>query len=248
MLIHFRLGELEITMLKSFCAAANLRALMQSDRCPNVIRSCANLLDECYDQDQRGTLMNDLRTLDNNINEHPSVPTKAWDYDRRKFDRLEPAVYDALVSFSHSHTIDGWMADTHALLHKEHKIQGLQIAEQKAGGKNTRGRHSTIFFQSETDTLVPGIIRKIFSMPRKQHSIETQMLFIAVHRYKPLSDGTEDPFKRHDGFGANLWSEDLGLLEIITPSQKICHATLRRWGDGVSVIRPINRVSYQCLL
>ena len=57
----------------------------------------------------------------------------------------------------------------------------------------------------------------MFSMLQEQYSIETQVLFITVSPYKPLLDGAEDPFKWHDGFGVNLWSEDLGPLEIITP-------------------------------
>jgi hypothetical protein len=238
-------GELEITMLKSFCAAANLRALVQSGRCPNIIQTCAHLLDECYGQDQRGTLANDLRTLDNSLNEDVSDQAKAWDYDRDKFERLEPAIYEALVSFVHSHSIEGWTAGTHALLHKDYMIRGLQFAELKAGGKNTKGRHSIIFFQPTTDTkLVPGVIRKIFSMPRNQHGVEMQVVFLAVHRYERFStsDGEEDPFSQYDGFGAGLWSEKLCPLEIITPAQKICHATLRRWKDGVNVLRPIDRV------
>jgi len=189
--------------------------------------------------------MDDLRTLDHSLND--SGQEKAWEYDRQKFDRLETAVYNALMTFSCSHSIDGWTVDTHALLHKEHKIRGLQFAELKAGAKNTRGRHSTIFFQPiGSSRLVPGVIRKIFSMPRKQHGVETQAVFIAVHRYKSLigSDVVDDPFKRCEGFGASLWLEELDSLEIITPSQKMCHATFRKWQESVYVLRPIDRVSY----
>jgi hypothetical protein len=236
-------------MLKSFCAAANLRALVQSDGCPNIIQSCAHLLDECYGQDQRGTLMNDLRTLDNNLNENLSDP-EPWDYDRKKFDLLEPVVYKALISFSRSRrAIGGWTADTHALLHKEHKIRGLQFAEAKAGAKNTKGRHSIVFFQPATggQQLVPGVIRKIFSMPLKQNGIETQAFFLAIHPYRPLSeaDGIENPFKHYTEFGASLWAEDLGPLEIITPSQKICHAISRQWQEGIYVLRAIDRVGFE---
>lgn len=235
-------------MLKSFCAAANLRALVQSDRCPDAIRTCAHLLDECYSQDQRGTLMNELRTLDSNLNGHLSKQEGAWDYDRNKFERLEPIIHEGLVKFFNSQYADGRIADTHALLHKEYEIRGLKIAEMNAGAKNTMGRHSTIFFQLKTNTeLVPAVIRKIFSIPQKHGDIERQAVFLAIHRYRPLSasDGVEDPFVQYAGFGARLWSEDLGPLEIITPSQKICHAVSRRWQEGIYVLQAIDRVGYK---
>jgi len=193
--------------------------------------------------------MNDLRTLGDSLNKGHSGPEEAWDYDRQKFNCLEAVVHDALVTYSHSHNMDGWTADTHALFHREHKIRGLQFAEVKAGGKNTRGRHSTIFFQPEDNNyLVPGVIRKIFSIPQSRHGIETQALFLAVHRHQSVAQSdVYDPFKEYEEFGASLWSEQLGPLEIITPSQKMCHATSRRWQDGVLIMRPIDRVINQLI-
>ncbi len=76
--------------------------------------------------------MNDLRTLGDSLNKGHSDPEEAWDYDRQKFDCLEAVVHDALVTYCHSHNMDGWKADTHALFHREHKIRGLQFAEAKA--------------------------------------------------------------------------------------------------------------------
>jgi hypothetical protein len=244
---NLRTGELEITMLKSFCAAASLRALVKSDTCPDIVKSCAPILEECYGLDQRGTLMDDIRTLDSTLNEHALASEVPWEYNHKDFDRLETAVHDALTSFSHTHHMDGWTAGTHAVLHKQYKIKGVQFAELHAGGKNTGGRNSIIFFQPEPDTpLVPGIIRKIFSMPRKQGNIETQAVFLAIHRYKSLSasDGVVDPFALYESFGAGLWSDELGPVEIIMPSQKICHGIMRRWMQGVCVLRAIDRVRH----
>lgn len=234
-------------MLKSFCAAANLRALVQSDRCPDIIRSCSHLLDECYGQDQRGTLMNDLRILDYSLNDHSSQ-VESWDYEQDKFEPLEKVVYDALITFADSHRTDGWTVHSQAVFHKQHKIRGLQYAEMTAGGKNTRARHSTIFFQPEgSGQLVPGVVRKIFSIPRKQNGIESRALFLAVHRYKPLPDHVDDPFKRYEEFRSSLWSDERSSLEIVIPSQKICHATFCQWQEGIFVMRPIDRVSFRFL-
>ena len=131
--------------------------------------------------------MNDLCTLDNNLNENMSDP-EPWDYNHKKSDLLESVVYEALIFFSCSRAIGGWTADTHALLRKEHKIWGLQFAEAKVGAKNTIGRHSIVFFQPATGgQLVPGVIKFFFSMPLKWNGIETQA-FLVIHLYRPLSE------------------------------------------------------------
>ena len=148
------------------------------------------------------------------------------------------------MRFSQSHSIEGWTAETDALFHKEHEIRGLKIAEINAGAKNTKGRHSIIFFQPTTDAeLVPAVVRKIFSMPRQQNGCEQEAIFLAIHRYKLLSDRVTDPFTLYTGFGARLWSEELGPVEIITSSQKICHAVSGPWEEGVRVLCAIDRVN-----
>ena len=101
------------------------------------------------------------------------------------------------------------------------------------------------FFHPEgSGQLVPGVVHKIFSIPRKQNGIESRALFLAVHRYKPLPDHVDNPFKQYEEFGASLWSDERGSLVIVIPSQKICHATFRQWQEGVFVMCPIDRVSF----
>jgi len=202
--------------------------------------------------DSRGTLMHDIRTLGSNINtDNDGIATEPWAYDRKKFQRLEADIYDALVSFVAARNIQGLVPRIEALIHRQYTIRGLQYAEVNAGGKNNGGRNSIIYFQpTASATSVPALVHKIFSLPRKnQDGVEEQSVFLAVHKFGALSDadGIQDPFLRYEAFGAQLWSSAVCNVEIIVPDQVICHGNRRKWQDGIIVLRPNNRVSQPCL-
>lgn len=230
-------------MTQSFCAASSLRTFVQSARCPDMVAKCEPILNSIYGQDTRGTLMNDIRTLDSNMNDIPEeYNVSKWDYNEAKLKPLDEETYKALVTFATTSNVDGWTPCKDALLHTQCKIRGLQYKRSTAGKKD-----SVIFFQPSADEpLVPGVIRQIFSQPRVEpNGIETQDIFLAVQRFKPLvdADRIHDPFKRFADFGAGLWHGATAKVEIIAPSQKICHAIHRRWNDKILVMRPLNRVS-----
>jgi len=192
--------------------------------------------------------MNDLRTLDSNLSNGTGTTSddRPWAYNRKKFERLETDVHASLVAFFNSRGYNH-TPDTHALPHAQYTIGGLTYAESKAGAKNTDSRNSVIFFETEAgQPLVPGLIRKIFSMPKKDiQGSEQRLVFIAVERYKTLAntDGAQALFTRYGDFGAGLWSTTLGEVEIITPSHKMCHGIRRKWNEGAVVLKPLNRVS-----
>ena len=43
--IYIHTGKLEATMLKTFCAGANLKVLFQNDRCPSALKMAVLLLE-----------------------------------------------------------------------------------------------------------------------------------------------------------------------------------------------------------
>ena len=230
-------------MTQSFCAASSLRTFVQSARCPDMVAKCEPILNSIYGQDTRGTLMNDIRTLDNNMTDIPEEDNVSkWDYDEAKLKPLDEETYKALVTFAATKYADEWTSCKDALLHPQCRIRGLQYKRSTAGK-----RDSVIFFQPKADApLVPGVIRQIFSLPQANpDGIKMQGMLLAVQRYKPLvtTERIRDPFTRFEDFGAGLWHNATDKVEIITPSQKICHAIRRRWDEGILVMRPLNRVS-----
>src|ERR1700734_1059928 len=56
-------GELEATMLKTFCAGANLKALLQGDRCPSALKMAVPLLEKKWNQGRRTETMGKLNNL-----------------------------------------------------------------------------------------------------------------------------------------------------------------------------------------
>lgn len=216
---------------------------MQSTRCPNMVAKCEPILNSIYGQDTRGTLMNDIRTLDSYMNDSPEEDdVSKWDCDDAKLKPLDEETYKALVTFTTNNNVDGRAPRKEALLHAQCRIRGLQYKCSTAGKKD-----SVIFFQPRAgEPLVPGVIRQIFSQPRlNPDGIEIKRVFLAVQRYKPIvdADHIHDPFKNFADFGAGLWHGATAKVEIISPSQKICHAIHRRWNDNILVMRPLNRVS-----
>jgi hypothetical protein len=208
-----------------------------------MVAKCEPILNSIYGQDTRGTLMNDIRTLDSNMKDIPEENSvNYWDYDEAKFKPLDEETYKALVTFATTNNADGWTPRKDALLHTQCMIRGLQYKRSTAGK-----RDSVIFFQPSADApLIPGIIWQIFSLPRANpDGLKTQGMLLAVQRHKPLvaTERIHDPFTRFEDFGAGLWHSATDKVEIITSSQKICHAIHRRWSGGILVMRPLNRVS-----
>lgn len=58
-------GQFEVTMMNSFCASANIRTFLDSPRRPDYLKPCKPITEQCYTADKRGTLVNDIRALEN---------------------------------------------------------------------------------------------------------------------------------------------------------------------------------------
>ena len=159
------------------------------------------------------------------------------DYNEVKLRTLDDETYCALVVFTINNKKDGWAPRREVILHAQHTIMGLQYQHSTSGKKN-----SVIFFQPKAgENLVPGVIWQIFSIPRANpNGTQTQCVLLVVQRYKQLGDHIHDPFKRFEAFGAGVWHKCTEKIEIIRPSQKVCHAVRQKWGDNVLVMKPLN--------
>ena len=59
------IGKLEATMLETFCSGANLKALLQGDRCPSALRMAVPILERKWDQGQQMGTIGELNDLGN---------------------------------------------------------------------------------------------------------------------------------------------------------------------------------------
>jgi hypothetical protein len=219
-------GELEITMMGSFCAASNLRVFLQRPGCPEALDDCGPIMEKCFDSDTRGTLLSDIRALGNDIQPHRTeVPAGS-----HKVVELSEETRDAFESLVLS---EGQKADSHVIVHPRCTIGGLQYTDY------TAGPDSIIFFSPRNSReRVPAIIREIFSLPFAERDT-----FLVIQRYLPLVPSEAHPFVQWTDFGAGLWSMTMSKeIEVIRTSQSVCHANQRKWGPNTFVMRPMGRV------
>lgn len=231
-------------MLKSFCAAANLRQFMNRDDCPDVMRRCQSIFETCYAGDNRGTLMSGMRVLGSTDTE--SEKQEPWLYDTSRLETLEDAIQQAVMRYLMQRRSTSTSPVFKAVTHAHRNIRGLQYAELHAGGKNRGGRNGHVYIQDDKrSTGVPAVIIKILSIPDiNDAGVTTELLLLAVQKFKALRGGpnTFQPFGQVD-IGIELWDSKLDSVEIIMPSQLISHATCRPWKTGGIVFHSNSRVS-----
>jgi hypothetical protein len=180
--------------------------------------------------------VNDIKTFNSDICSNVTVKLGAA---TSKIQPFEVDIYDALVEASNMGKLGTCKAYPDALFLPRHMIRGLQYCDYKTGRKD-----SNVFFQPEAGKpLVPGRIRQIFSLTGNNLTGKEDVVFIAVQRYKEVIHDFSNPFKRFEDFGAGLWSKHLGEVEIIKPTDNVCHGIMHHWDNGLLVMQPLNRVS-----
>ena len=231
------IGEIETTMLKSFCAAANFKALLQRTNNP-VFADCAAVIQRATREGQpeaRGTTRN-----------YSAGVGQSCDLCASK-KKLVPKCVRLALQDKHGQfcaEIPEWSLPTEAFFHRRFTVRDLAYST----GANS-SRESTIFFQpSGSERIVPGIIREIFSVPARSKNggaVCTESFFaIQVFQEYKQSNVGADPFSAHADFGACLWSAKMAeKLQIICTTQRVCHAAYRKWSKDVFVMKPLDKVS-----
>ena len=234
-------GQMERTMLETFCAASNIKAFVRRPSCPPVLKTLAPLLETCWSGEKRGTLMEDIRSLKL---EDISVIKARDDINWKRIQPIEDDVRQALASISTQlrKRIPDWITPTRAFPHSHHTTRGATYSTAHASK-----RDSTVFFKDmQSDTFVPGIIRGIFSVewPTKEEDQFEELFFMIIHKFLPLGGNLVDPFREYPDFGANLWLKELNGRPTVIPSWRpLCHAIFRPWDEDTVVMKPLDRVS-----
>ncbi|KAH7904023.1 hypothetical protein BJ138DRAFT_1019721 [Hygrophoropsis aurantiaca] len=239
---NYKIGQLETTMLESFCAASNVKAFIQQPECPSILKESSSLLEECWGQYNKGTLMTDIRTLAGE--QIPDKKLKRSEIAWNKQEQLSEELRSTLLAMHKElvYELPNWTCPDAAFFHPRHTICQLRYANQQ-----TSKRDSTMFFKPlRSNFLVPGVIQEIFSVPIKHTKDDyTEIYFLAIQKFKACSS-EDDPFEKYPDFGASIWSEELADLDIIPSSQTICHAIWQPWRKGTTVgttvMKPLDRV------
>jgi hypothetical protein len=230
---------MEATMLRSFCAAANVRHIVERVDCPELIKEAQPILDLCFGNNKRGTLMTDLRTLLVNSSPPPVILTAAqvpWS----KLTTLDNDLYSAFQSMV---TSDLPSTPFNGLLERYITVRGLEYAIHSA---STAASH--VFFLPDGSNLeVPGVIESIVTIPtRLDRGKFTMRSFFAVRPYPSLLPSQPDPFSDYPDFGASLWPKgwESQKLQIISIERPIHHLMRRDWDEHTYVVKSLNKVSH----
>jgi hypothetical protein len=224
--------------MSSFCAAANLRGLLQSSSCPEALLQCLPIVQTAYSsQENRNALAAEISGLDESIRglNQASNPRAQQAY------KLDSDVYQAFLSCT-----KGLFAEQPSDLvvqHSSYSIRGVSYSTHFTSLKD-----SQVFIKRSADdgmpSGMPGVIRDIFTVT-KSDSIPEDTVFLAVHCYTPAPASMENPLARYPDIRAGLWCKDSGgCVEVILGSQIVCHAASRPWCKGVHVIRALDRVCF----
>jgi hypothetical protein len=233
-------GQMEATMLESFCAAANLKGFLQRSDNSSVVKECSAVIQRTTHSLQDGTSMIDTRKLA--VDASPAMTP--YTSNKRGAKPLPEKVISFLnVAKDHFRSqIPGWLTPDKVFFHHRHIICGFQYSTYVASV-----RDSSIFFQPiNSNDFVPGVIQTIFSAttPCEKENLYREYFFLVIRRYsKPRTIQTDDPFPRHDAFGVRLWSDKLtDEPDVILSTQRICHSIGRPWADGIMALKPLDRV------
>lgn len=218
-------GEMERTMLETFCAAASAKAMLQEPGAPYVVNKAAEILQRCcapFAEEIFGTDTSILRAATEYISHDDTniIKTPMSNNLRHTLDKTATHPYgsDRITEY------------------KRLNVGGLQYCSH-----NYSALDSCVFFEQKLEKCVPGIIEHIFSVGQDHDRV----YYMAVRGYLPVPAGYEDPFLAYSDFGAQTWSNVLdNHLDIVMVCTKgLFHAASMQWGMSELVLKPMNKVS-----
>jgi hypothetical protein len=218
-------------MLKTFCAGANLRALLQSGSCPTALKAAVPILERQWNQNRRTGAIGEVNNLGNleirKVGNGRQVLIPREHYQ---------TVFQTALKFkgrSQTLTETSNSVFLNAQSHKHISIAGRMFAT-----KRQLPRNAEVFFQpSEGGSLIPGLIDNIFSI---EHD-DDDVFILCIHPRKPVRR-IDNPFSRFPDFGAEFWSAELGSLMYIPATQPSYHSQSHLWTKGIMVLKPVSLI------
>jgi len=221
-------------MLKTFCAGANLKALLQGDRCPSALKMAVPLLERKWDQGRRTGTVGELKNLGKSETRKVGngkrvlIPRKIYDNAFRtafeEASRTLPRAQDVVFRTAQKH-------------------ERVAIGGRLFATKDRSRSNAEIFFKPlDCEDLLPGVIAGIFSI----EDGDEEVFVLNIQPRKPAPASIINPFARYPDFGAQLWSTEFeDDIMYIPATQPICHSESRTWVKGVVVLKAVTSVSLQ---
>jgi hypothetical protein len=224
-------------MLQIFCVGANLKALLQGPKCPDVLKATVPILERKWGQDQRTGTIGEVNNL-GDAKTRSMGAAKRVSFLTDEYDAAFKAGFENISKVLKNDPKGGLRG---AMAHKRVTIGGRIFAK---GNENLS--EAEVFFEPLcSNNLIPGTIVGIFSV----QDGEDEVFVLSIYPRKPVPSGTANPFTRYPDFGAELWSTELEDRMVCIPTtQPIYHSQRRQWAKGILVLKPIKPVSLRTIL
>ncbi|KAG1895988.1 uncharacterized protein F5891DRAFT_959320 [Suillus fuscotomentosus] len=230
--MNYKIGELEKTMLETFCAAAKVKAIIQDPGAPNVIIKAAEILQQCCAPFAGEGFHTDTGVLRTVTDSDPYVS-----HDNANI--IKTPISDVL-RYTWENTRTHMHGSEPITEYKQLNVAGLQYCS-----RNYSTSDSCVFFKNTSGNCVPGVVEHMMSTGQDHNRV----YYIAVRCYLPVIAGYQDPFSVYGDFGAQIWScASSNQLEIVPVcGSRMCHGILMNWGSSELVLKPMNRVSFDII-
>ena len=218
-------------MLKTFCAGANLKALLQGDRCPSALKIAVPLLERKWEQDRRTGTTGQLNNLGNS-------ETRKVDNSKRVL--IPTKIYDNAFHIAFEEASRTLPCAQEGNFRYAQKHERVTIGGRLFATKNRSPRNAEVFFRPlGCEDLLPGVIAGIFSI----EDGDQEIFVLSIQLRKPAPECTVNPFARYPDFGAQLWSTEFEVDCMGIPAtQTIFHSESCAWATGVVVLKAITSV------
>jgi hypothetical protein len=235
-LVKVAAGEIEQTALSMFCQRANFIHLMESPRCPSILKDAWSGIVSSLN----------LRDLDSGFSQNGKSQGH-----KTKPSTLDDDIQDAFSSFLGLPLSRSDKSQPHSTtIFVLPNYKGDRGVTYSAFDKSVP--HSLIYFRKSchpayprlgSSHLFPGQIRSIFQHYCLRENRLTTEVFAALHEFQPVHP-ERDPFSAYPEFRAAIYCKDpLVSVTIIKIDQIHCHANYRPWNASSVVMRAIDRVS-----
>jgi hypothetical protein len=223
-------------MLKTFCAGANLKALLQGDRCPSALKMAVPLLERKWDQGRRTGTIGELNNLGNS-------ETRRVDNSKRII--IPREIYDKAfqIAFEKASRTLPCTQEDDLRFRSAQKHDRVAIGGRMFATKNRSRRNAEVFFRPlDCEDLLPGVIAGITSI----EDGDQEVFVLSIQLRKPAPANIVNPFARYPDFGAQLWSTEFEEEAMFVPAtQPIFHSESCTWATGVVVLKAITSVGLQ---
>ena len=222
-------------MLKTFCAGANLKTLLQGDRCPSALKMAIPILERKWDQGQRTGTIGELNNLGN------SGETRKVDNGKQVL--IPRKLYDNAFRVAFKKALRTLPDAPDITFRSAKKHERVTIGGKLFATKNRSRCNAEVFFKPlDCEDLLPGVIAGIASI----EDGDQEVFVLSVQPRKPAPACIINPFARYPDFGAQLWSTEFEEEIVCIPAtQSICHSESRKWVTGVVVLKAITSVGLQ---